>query len=241
MSSLVLTFKDMYEEVLKFLGNYNSGSPSASDLSDAKFLVNRAYSRLCSSYDWSFLKPFGTLLLESGKWKYTLPADFSYMTGPWLTFDQGDAFRRTQELPADALLERRSSSVYASYPLYHAVVPTTYAKEVGTGWEIWIYPNPNSEYSMHYRYKMMPQKLEGDDDLPAGGPEISEPLLELSLAIAEADKDEAPGVHDSKVSLILADAVELDKRRKSHYLGNWGEERITGRTVPIEGTLTHFT
>ena len=79
MSSLILTFSDLYNESLKYAGQYNGGSPSATALTDAKFIVNRAYLRFLNAHDWTFLRRPDQLTTESGKWVYDLPTDFGMM------------------------------------------------------------------------------------------------------------------------------------------------------------------
>lgn len=220
MPDLGLTFQNLYEEVEKYLGTYNSGSASTTDANDAKFIVNRAYARFCSYYDWTFLSQERTLQTESGKYKYELPSDFSYLITPKLMFEDDDGFPPVIQTSPIQLQQMRSETAYSGYPIYFALQAGSYYRETGQGWEIQLYPTPDSTFNIHYLCHISPQKLENTGDIPIGGPDIVDCLLELSLAYAEAYKDEERAVHNEVVQEILGPAKSMDNRRRPAHLGS---------------------
>lgn len=223
MADLSLTFENLYDEVLKFLGTYNSDSPETTDLADAKFIVNRAYARYVSYYDWTFLSQEKTLETVDGTYKYELPTDFSYLIYPKLAFDSDDAYPEVQQRTPGQIKEFRADTVYENAPSYFALQAGSYTKETGQGWEIWFYPTPDTIYHLQYLCKISPQKLVSDADIPIGGADMSDCLLELCLAYAEAYKDERQAVHSQLVNQILGPAKVMDNRRRSSFLGMFGD------------------
>jgi len=236
MSDLSLTFEELYEEVEKFLGTYSSGSASATDLADAKFIVNRAYSRYCSYWDWTFLSQERTLEIIDGVYKYELPSDFSYFVGHKFTFDADGSYPDIVERMPLQIKELRSDANYENYPMYYALQAGSYHKSTGQGWEVWFYPIPDSAYTLHYSCKINPQKLVDAGDIPIGGADMSDCLLELCLAYAEQNKDEKMLVHNEVVNSILGPAKVMDSRRRSTQLGNLSDGL---RVLDIDGDSVH--
>ena len=220
MSDLRLSFSELYQEVEKFLGTYASGSATAVDVTDAKFIVNRAYSRFVSYYDWTFLSQEKTLKTNDKQFRYNLPSEFNYLLSNEMSFDDNEFYRECTQRSTKQIREMRADDVYNNYPLFFALQAGSYTKETGQQWELQFYPTPNSNYLLHYFCKITPQKLENDSDVPIGGPEMSDCLLELCLAYAESYKDERQAVHHALLREILSPAKVMDSRRRSAHLGS---------------------
>lgn len=218
MASLIFTFQDLYNEVAKFLGTYGSSGPSGTDLTDAKDIVNNGYRAFIQASDWSFLKPEMELATQSGDWKYDLPEDFGSLLAGF-QFDDDDGYPPLEERSVEWIRDQRATNTFTSWPEYYALRTISLDKNIGTKWELMLYPTPDAAYTLHYRYKAVPTKLESDDDIPVGGPELSLLLREFCLAQAETDKDEKVGVHNQKLSMMLNQAKQIDKRRNPHNLG----------------------
>lgn len=219
MASLVLSFAELVDEVLKFTGEYNNDSPSADALRDAKIIVNRAYTKCINYYDWTFLRQLGTLTTQDGKHKYVLPGNFSYFIKDEFKFDSSTGYLPTQARSVEQIIAFRADNTYESFPQYHALLPGDYYKESGQMWNILFYPTPDTAYKLHYYYKINPDKLINDSDLPIGGVEISECLMELCLAYAEVYKDDKRAVHNEIVDGILGAVKAVDSRRRASHLG----------------------
>ena len=220
MADLSLSFQELYNEVLKFVGTYNSNSPGVTDLTDAKFIVNRAYARYCTYWDWSFLNQERILLTTAGDYRFSLPPEFSYFVNNVMTFDGDDFYPDVTQRSATEIAALRADVVYQNYPQYFALQPGNYEKGVGQTWDVWMYPTCDAAYLLHYLCKINPQKLVDNADIPIGGPEMADCLLELCLAYAEEYKDERRAVHAEVVNSILGPAKVMDSRRRSGHLGN---------------------
>ena len=234
MADLNLTFSELYTEIEKYLGTYNSGSAAAGDVVDAKFIVNRAYSRYVSYFDWSFLYQYRTLETVDGTYVYELPTDFSYLTFPKMYFDGNDGYSPVTQRSTGQIIDARSESVYESFPIFFALQAGSYHKETGQGWEMMFYPTPNAKYHLKYFCKINPEKLVSDGDIPIGGADMSDCLLELSLAYAEAYKDERKAVHAETVKEILSPAKMMDNRRRTKSLGSLNT--VSGMFIDFEDT-----
>jgi len=220
MASLELTFGDLYTEVEKYLGTYNSGSASAAAIVDAKFIVNRAYAKFISYYDWTFLYQLKLLKTNSSNYIYALPSDFSYLTHPRIYYDSDIGYPAISQRSPGQIIDMRSDNVYSNYPMFFALQAGNYHKETGQGWNIMFYPNPNTKYYLRYHCKINPEKLSGDTDIPIGGADTSDCLLELSLAYAEAYKDERKAVHAEEVDRIITPTKLMDNKRRTKELGS---------------------
>lgn len=225
MASLILTFSELYVFVDKFLGTYGSSGSSGSALTDCKDIVHSAYRKFLAAdgnHVWSFLKPWDVLITTSGTWVYPLPEDFVDIISPF-SYDTDNPYPPLMDRPVEMIMNARAVNTHSKYPEFYALRRGPYSKETGQTWEILLYPTPDSAYTLNYQYKIIPKKLEGDNDIPIGGPEHSELLKEMCLAEAEGDKDEAQGIHTRKASDAMTIAINNDMKKAPHNLGYNGD------------------
>ena len=219
MASLALTFKELYDEVSKFLGTAGSaGTPSGTNLTDAKDIVHAAYREFLGTYDWSFLKRYDRIITVSGTWEYELPDDFSHILGTF-QFDSNIAYPPLEERSLDFIMDMRNVNSYSSYPEYYAYRPGHYTKELGQKHEVIFYPTIDAAYTLHYVYKLMPEKLSTDSDLHIGGVDVTECLKQFCLAKAESEDEDNLGVQSQKVQSLLQQAINKDKKKQPKNLG----------------------
>ena len=222
MASLIYTFSDLYSAVISFLG---TDSSSSDDIQQAKNIVHDAYRRFLNAHQWSFLYPEAQLITVSGQHTYELPEDFMEMAGTF-KFDSNTAYPPLLQRDLDWIRDARASIDYTSYPEYFALKPSAYSKEVGQKWEVIFYPTPNAAYTLFYRYRISPPKLENDTDYPVGGPDVAIVLKQLCLAEAESAMDEESGIQEGKAAALLADAIRNDNRKRPHSLGFFGDGEV---------------
>jgi len=239
MASLILTFKELYEEVEKYLGTYNSGSAAAADITDAKMIVNRAYARFVGFHDWTFLYQKRTIDLKVNEYIYELPSEFIYLTWNKLLYDADDGYPPILQRSPGQIINLRSDSDYSSIPMYFALQAGEYHKETGQAWEIMLYPKPDDTYRLSYWCKISPEKLESDGDYPIGGAEMSEVLLELCLSFAEMYKEEGKiNAFSGRIQEVLGPAVGMDRKRRTAQLGSLNSDYVN---IPLSdvhnGTL----
>jgi hypothetical protein len=223
MSSLVYTFSDLYATVSKFLGTYGSSGPSGTNLTDAKTIVNDAYSRfICGngSYRWSFLDQDGILNTLAGQYLYPLPEGFEALTHTF-QFENETGYKAPIERDLDMIRSLRSESVESrAYPEVYAIQAGLYDPKFGQRKEVAFWPTPDTTYTFLYRYRIVPNKLENDADLPIGGPEMALVLKQMCLAEAESQGDKKASIQEQKASALLAQAIARDSARKPHILGH---------------------
>lgn len=226
MADLSLAFSDLYNEVLKFLGTYNSGAPASGDTTDAKFIVNRAYARFVSYFDWTFLTQRRTIETNANQWIYELPSEFGYLVYPYWYYSDDDTYPKITQRTPGQIQEYRADNAYSNFPIYFALQAGNYNQFTGQSWELVLYPTPDSTYRLWSFMKINPQKLVNDTDIPIGGADMSDCLLQLCLAYAEEYKDERKAVHSETVNTILGPAKMMDNRRRTSNLGYMGPAPI---------------
>lgn len=230
MANLILTYKNLYDRVSKFLGSYGSTGATGAELEQAKQAVDDGYRRFLTSHDWSFLKKTTTLGLKSGKWEYNLPDDYRAITVPF-HFSEGSGYPPLTNDTEDHIMQARTEVETSSYPQIYAERTSSYSPEHGTVYQVIFWPTPDSDYTLFYTYKFMPPAMSNDSDVPVGLAEMSELIKEMCLAEAEAffDDDAPTKIHDSKASQLLDTAIRNDVVRHSRHAGSLNTGSVSAR------------
>ena len=221
MASLALTFQEMYQQVQKFLGTYGtSGATTGTDADvDSKYYVNKAYRRLIVAYKWTFLIGYTSLSTAQGTLTYELPLGFRGIRTPF-TFTDVVGFPPPTSRTVDEIVEMQNYGVFNSWPQYYAIRAGQFTKELGQLFEVMFWPTPDSTYDMFYSYHIMPQKLELDADIPMGGPEFAECMMQMALGVAEEEKDEqGGGPQMAAANIELTKLIGEDKDREPRSVG----------------------
>jgi hypothetical protein len=224
MARMDLTFSEIYNLVSDFLGT--SASPSGTNLTKVKDIVFRAYRQFLypihpvkqRRHIWSFLKKGLTINTENGKWKYSLPFDFTEMVdNP--QYGTQEPYSQLKRVHPDMILSKRALSEVSSQPSEYAIVPISHDNEMGTMWEIWLWPSPNGANTLRFTYLMSPDEPSGTADYILGGPMASEVILQLAYAIAELQEENTVGVHRQEADRLLAQFILSDTTSAADYLG----------------------
>ena len=229
MARLVITYQNLYDRVSHFLGLTAEGtSPTSTDLTLCKSIVDRGLRqflypiniRTGQLHQWQFLKKFATFTTVSDKWKYALPPDFSdlYTT---IHYDTDELQPSLIRRDADQILEMRADVVTKEWPQYFAIVPSTYDIEIGTTYELWLYPTPDQTYILNYFYRFDPIKLSATSDVAVGGIRACEAILESCLAVAETqEEDNTSTHHQAEAARLIQTLISADTTTKSEKIGN---------------------
>ena len=218
MATLALTFNDLYDRVSQFLGTYGSSGPSGTNLTDAKQIVNDAYTKFITAREWTFLKPSATLVTLTNQHIYELPEDFSAMLTN-MQYDAAKHYPDITECGIDKLQSYRATNTWSRYPDLFAIRPQKHDNTVGQRWEIVFYPTPDSSYTLHYRYRTLVDKLENDTDIPVGGVEHAQLIRQMAIAEGELAKDKKLGPQSAVAAQMLGAAIKEDAARAPHVLG----------------------
>ena len=229
MANLALTFKDLYEKVQKYLGTYGSTGATGAELTSSKEIVNDGYRRFINSRKWSFLFPIEQITTMNGQHTYELPQDFVSLQGS-ITFGADERYSDLKPITMPKWNSLRASNDYTGYPEFYVIHPEKFDKDMGTRWNLHIYPTPDASYCLQLPIQIMPLKLENDNDLPIGGPEMSDALRVVCLAEAEDAKEGVKEpIYKPQVSSVLNNAFALDRRRYSRSVGHLGGSDIDSR------------
>ncbi len=256
-STLSVGYSDLKREVGFYLG---FGTDSAEFLADQLSLVDSIIqSGLRQFYNppivpgqnkphlWSFLKPSRSITFEKSKKDYTLPDDVAGVDGV-MTFEADQGWVALQQMDSTRIRELRQrtyqSEISSGRPRYFALRPLKVEGVVGQRYEMMVWPEPNKEYVMDYRYEVLPQKLSDTSPYPYGGGKHGETIIESCLAVAESRADDEQGNHQRKFMERLTASVEADARlTRPEMLGYNGdgsdgrEFRLRNADVTVGGVL----
>lgn len=222
MSKMTLSYADLYTHVSNFLSfTAPTVAPTGTNLTVCEGIVDRGIRQFLypidmkygTPHEWSFLKRYWSFNTVGDQWKYALPADFSeLLTG----FSHGDSqfLRSLVKRSGQQIKEMRNITVTSGWPLYYAVVPLPYDIEIGTTYELWLYPNPSQVYTFSCFYRPDPIKLSATTDLVIGGISAIEAILESCLAVAETQGDDnASTFHQSEAARLIQTLIRFDSNK----------------------------
>jgi len=240
MSRMTLSYEDLYKRVGSFLSIVSDESaPTGDNLTKCKDIVDRGIRQFLYPIDekhgvahiWSFVQQYWTFQTEEDKWKYALPIDFSDLLSD-LSYDDDDAYGPLKKRSAQQIKKLRADSSSSSSPEYFAIVPTQYDIEIGTKYELWMYPAPSQAYKLSCFYRLDPTQLSATSDLVIGGIGSIEAILESCLGVAETQEEDNKSTHHQQEArrliqtLIRFDSGKTDtdvignlyNRRESHKI-----------------------
>jgi len=165
-----------------------------------------------SRHEWSFLHPRGKLTLVSGTYTYQLPDNVSLVDSP-LIYEEDDSaiyesIRLRDETHVMGLLQRDDSSGRPHVAAQRVSTPNT---GVSTRYELVVYPIPDGEYIVNFSYQMNPQAGSEDTELPHGGQQHAQTIIESCLAASE-EYDGKQGLHSTLFMQQLQSSVAHDRR-----------------------------
>jgi hypothetical protein len=230
MARLQLTYSDLYTSVSSFLGFTTTGTaPTGTDLTTCQSIIARGMRQFLYPVDmrtgklhnWQFLKTYHTFETVDGQWKYALPIDFSDMYSNVIHYDSEELQPPIVRRDADQILEMRSDVVTKEWPQYFAITPAKFDMDVGTMYELWLYPTPDQAYSLVYFYRFDPIKLSATTDVIVGGIRVCEAILETCLAVAETqEEDGASTIHQQESQRLIQILISADKIQTTGKIGN---------------------
>lgn len=219
MAKMTLSYENLYTRVSNFLAFTPTGTaPTGTNLTTCKGLVDRGIRQFLypidqkygTPHEWSFIKQYWSFSTVGDQWKYSLPIDFSDMLTD-LSHDESEALRPPVKRSAQQIKEMRSYTVTSGWPLYYAIVPQRYDIEMGTTYELWLYPNPSQKYTFSCFYRIDPVKLAATTDLMIGGIMAIEAILESCLAVAETqEEDNTSTHHQAEANRLIQTAIRFD-------------------------------
>jgi len=191
-------------------------------------------------FDWSFLKPYASLIFTSGATTLALPDDFGGMEGRIAISDGSSGVY----LPLDLYPPGKVQQAYSESPTQtgrprlaslRALKET--APNHGQRQEMFLFPTADADYTLTFAYYITPDYLL-DTRMPYayGGSEHSETILEGCLAVAEERRDSRKGVHNLAFENLLQASIKMDRRKRPQSMGYNGDNSdAIDRLVPARG------
>lgn len=168
---------------------------------------------------------------------YSLPNDFGAILDDFAC-DRSSASARVVHRPVAWIRWRAAGSGASSgIPEAYAIQPRVFDEGVGQRHEVLVDPIPGADYTMHYRYRINPDRMDAADDRPFGGPLHAQALLECVLAVAEERKNDGQTDHQDRARQLLAVAIDLDSRNKPRNLGSTDD---AGPASGRRGTVSYI-
>jgi len=204
---------------LGYGGNYDSWTREQTEI--ANDVVQRGVRRFYAptrldgkkyAHEWGFLRPLRTLTMESGKYAYDLPADFSALDGP-ITYmpDQSVLYQPIEIVPIHQVNYRRLDTSSTGRPSIAALV----AKDIPGFYEIHFWLTPDDDYVVQYPCKLRPLDLSDSNPMPFGGPEHTLTILESCLQEAEIELGLKESVHEDRFLERLGTSISIDQKLNS--------------------------
>jgi hypothetical protein len=150
---------------------------------------------------------------------YILPTDFGSFVGD-LTHATGSGYHDIKRVSEAQIRSLRVGSDYSGTPKWVATQFMTTTLAADQRQEMLVYPKPDGDYVLSYKYRILPDKLVATtNEYPYGAETFSELIREACLAAAEQEVNEEAGIHTQKYQALLLRAVQLDGQNGADTLG----------------------
>lgn len=166
-------------------------------------------------HQWSFLYPTHSFTTTSGVGEYDLPADFANMHRP-ITYAPGttsllDPIEYVSE--RQVMMERSRYTSTGQPRIYTYRVKRGQDGISGTGHELVFFPVPSGDLEMNLTYRVDPEWLINDGEIPEGGVAHSKVLLHAALAsIDELIEGRDPSYHSQRYMEHLQASIKFDQQ-----------------------------
>ncbi len=172
---------------------------------------------------------------------YDLDDQFGSLAGD-ITYDDG-----AQNQPVSVVGEGQIMAWRARFPSRTGLPKNVAvrAKAIPTGtsdgqrFELLVWPQPNDDYTLNYRYNVQVNKIDGTNNYPVGGMQHGETILASCLDVAERSAGHTSGVEHGNFMTRLAASIALDSQTMAPKTlgygggksgGSWGQ-RPAGYTT----------
>lgn len=227
-STLSLTFAELKADVAEFIG-YGSDPDSwdATQLARIKRCVEIGLRNFYwpvpqqgqGAFKWSFMEPVATLVTADGTEDYELPDDFGHIVGP-LTYGQSESsVLHVRVIGEGQIREMRQTNTGEGQPRYAAIQTTVGDGGSGQRDTIMLWPTPDGEYNLTYRYAVLPDRLLDTRPYPLGGAAHAETIRQSCLAAAEREMNQEESVHARAFAERLVASMASDMQKAPDSLG----------------------
>lgn len=164
--------------------------------------------------------------------KLELPYNFGGIIAP-VTFDyNAGLYIPLEHINESHMRELRQGDMNAGRPWAYNVEPHPqgfYTGSVSQRFFMNVFPPPDQDYTLRYRYNALPDHLSAETDYPLGGETHAETILESCLSVAEQRMDDEVGLHTQAFAERLASSIMLDQKLMAP--DTFGYNRDAGQSV----------
>ncbi len=166
----------------------------------------------------------GDTIAISGQQDYDLPDDYGSLVGS-MCFDSSSSgmyppIRLTSEYNIRSLRQNASNS---SAPQYVAIRPVANTGATGQRFEAMFYPSPSSNWTLQYKYSVLPNTLSESATYPLGGAAHAETILASCLAVAEERYNDTFAEKRQSYNERLQASMVIDARQAPDFYGYNGD------------------
>lgn len=153
---------------------------------------------------------------ELEHWRYSLPDGFGAFNTPSLSFSEDANVWRTLWLTGvGEVLQMRQQYgpvTVSTQPELAAVQTVTSDHTAGTRYELWLYPTPQSTYTVKGQYTVNPNAVSSGAPYPLGGMPVAETLIASCLCAAERMMNDTSSVERENFLNRLRASIALDRK-----------------------------
>ena len=184
-------------------------------------------------YEWSFLRPWGSIDTVESQADNVLPDDFSRLMAGGLMFAADFGYTPVAaDVGAAKILTMRQTEDFEGLPTMAAVKVVAAAAGVGQRKTIMWYPTPDAAYTLAFRYEAYAEQLTAEQPYPLGGMKHADCVAESCLAVAEQRANDEAGLHTARFEAMLVACMVRDKREGATNFGQTGRTRRRGHIAP---------
>lgn len=247
-TSLDVTYASLRREIGRFLGFSRDpstwGTNETTDVTDIlaaglrQFYHPPQLEGERSSYQWSFLRPNGNVIMEADVPDYDMPEDFAGLDGG-LFFVKADF--STIEVTVVNIskikqLRMREWNLENQYwPRYAALSPLMNEGASRQITRLSVWPTPDSTYTLNFKYFVRANGLDDENGYPLGGPEHAETIRASCIAAAEASLDDEMGTKHQRFMMMLRASMNYDRKVSSPQTIGYNGDRESRRNWNSNG------
>lgn len=207
--------------------------------------LKSALNMFYGAYDWSFLRPWASIVLEVGVAAYDLPSDFGGMVGSIVYAGRWSGNDPVMQTDMNTV-ERSLGATHGGkgYPSEYAteVLPQT-GESQGQRHALKFNRLPTAAAELRAQYYIHPYDLSSTRTYPMGGPDHAECLKWACRAAVEVSINEvANGPAMQQFATLLAASIRKERRNAPTHLGRMGNAKLlpTSAEKPLyNGQITH--
>ena len=138
-----------------------------------------------------------------------MPDDFGYIEGG-IQHDSASAYGVLDRVPLEWIKERETASTVTGVPRYFAVVAAARAT-TGQRHDLAVWPWPDTNYTLRYRYRVNPTLMTADAEYPMGGLDFGYIIEQFAMAEGELEFAKQEGPESQKLQRMLMGGEVLSK------------------------------